>query len=109
MARAFLTSELAKSERMKQYFDDWGSRCYIFSHDLQLLVSQTKMCPRRSVETLDLDAEAFAELGGEYILSAVEIQRPDQTGLVQLALFESPWIIRLYQFAEPPKPDGALR
>lgn len=110
--RPLIAAELAKSERMKQYFDDWGSRCYIFSHDLQLLTSQTKMRARRSVETLDLDAAAFAELGGEYILSAVEIQRPEETGLVQLALFESPdspWIIRLYQFAEPSKPDGASR
>jgi hypothetical protein len=90
--------ELEKSETIKSYFDNWGSRCYLFSTEIGNSLLQTKKSAK-SISNLDLDLDAFAQLGGEYIFSAVQIINPEQSGLKLLKVFEHPqsaWKIWLY-------------
>ena len=71
--RKVIKGELEKSETLRRYFDEWGSRCYIFSSDLGLkfLFSKTDNV---SLSNLELNISELRNLGCDYIFSAVEIK-----------------------------------
>lgn len=71
--RKVIKGELEKSETLRKYFDEWGSRCYIFSSDLGLkfLFSKTDNV---SLSNLELNISELRNLGCDYIFSAVEIK-----------------------------------
>lgn len=96
--RRIIARELEKSETLGSYFDNWGSRCYLFSSEVKKNFLQTKKSAK-NISRLDLDLDAFRQLGGEYIFSAVQINNPEQSGLKLLKMFEHPqsaWKIWLY-------------
>ena len=96
--RQVIAKELDKSDDLKSYFDTWGSRCYLFSSEVGHGFVTTKE-KTRSISGLALDLNAFAKLGGQYILSAVQIDNPDKSGLELLKVFDDPqsaWRIWLY-------------
>jgi len=98
--RKIIESELAKNEKNRSYFDDWGGRCYVFVDELEYgnwLYSKNK---NGVVHQLDLNTNAFVELGGEYIFSAVEIKNHKENQLVLEKVFENDnsfWRIFLYR------------
>lgn len=70
--RKIIANELDKSEELKNYFDDWGSRCYIFSSELgnnYMFRKNSNM----SVKDLDIDTKQLQKMGCQYIFSAVPI------------------------------------
>ncbi len=67
--REVIEKELDKSEVLERYFDDWGSRCYLFS----AAGGNYDKYSEYKFENLELDYEQMKELGCEYILSAKEI------------------------------------
>ena len=77
--RRILAPELERSDYLREYFDDWGNRCYLFS----------SVCP--GYYTIEkggfffrdyrLDTEALKELGGDYLLSAAYIANAEEQGL----------------------------
>ena len=77
-----IAPELAKSEYLTGYFDDWGNRCYLFSAE----------CPGYyTIEKggfyfadYSLDVEALRQLGGNYLLSAAYIANAQNQGLMLL-------------------------
>ena len=71
--RKVIKGELEKSETLQKYFDEWGSRCYIFSSDLgrRFLFSKKD---NTSVSNLELNTTELRNLGCDYIFSAVEIK-----------------------------------
>jgi Protein of unknown function (DUF6044) len=97
--RAIIENELNKNATLKTYFDDWGSRCYIFVDELGMRFSYTKFS-NKSIRHLQLNTKALKDLGGGYIFSAVEIQNANENSLQMERSFESPespWKIYLYK------------
>lgn len=73
--------ELDKNDKHKAYFEDWGSRCYLVSHELPF---RNEFIPAGKTVDLDININAFRDLGGEYIFSAVEIENATNLGLILL-------------------------
>ncbi|WP_240376787.1 DUF6044 family protein [Bacillus piscicola] len=97
--REIIEGELAKNEKMENYYDTWGSRVYVFTDELgkEYLYTKDK---HASVEDLDFGTEAFKKMGGDYVLSAVEIKNAADNNLKLLQVFEndnSAWRIYLYE------------
>jgi hypothetical protein len=97
--RPLIAGELAKSPELAAYFDAWGNRCYLFSAELgrDFLVGKQ---PVRTVQHWAFDAAAFRRLGGRYVLSAVRLARPEESGLRPLGVFDDSaayWRLYLYE------------
>jgi len=97
--RNIIASEIAEDEAVRLYFDEWGSRCYLFN-------SQTgtyTMLPKNSGVTyagLTFDMEQMKQLGCEYLFSGGEILDAEDMGLVPLGYFateKSYWGIWVYR------------
>ena len=98
--RKIIASELEKNEKLRSYFDDWGGRCYIFVNELEHGNWHYTKDKKTVIRALDLNTNAFSELGGEYIFSAVEIKNYKENHLNFEKVFEnekSPWRIYLYK------------
>ncbi|TVT42877.1 hypothetical protein FNT36_01945 [Hymenobacter setariae] len=101
--RPLIAGELAKSPELATYFDAWGNRCYLFSAELgrDFLVGKR---PVRTVQHWAFDAAAFRRLGGRYVLSAVRLARPAESGLRPLGVFDDSgafWRLHLYEVLPP--------
>ncbi|SFE82915.1 DUF6044 family protein [Alteribacillus iranensis] len=97
--REIIEGELEKNESLKDYYNTWGSRVYVFADELgkEYLYTKDK---NETIENLDFNTEAFKEMGGEYVLSAVEIENAEENNLELLKVFESEssaWRIHLYE------------
>ncbi|HEY4245806.1 MAG TPA: DUF6044 family protein [Lacunisphaera sp.] len=97
--RKIIAGELAKNADLRDYFDGWGNRCYIFVDELgkNFLYGRTQ---NKKVTNLQLDARQLAALGGSYIFSSVEIVNHAADGLTFEAHFadeNSFWEIYLYR------------
>jgi hypothetical protein len=66
--RRIIARELEKNEVLREYFDGWGNRCYVFVAELGKRQDGTP------IDNLELDTLALKDLGGEYIFSANEIR-----------------------------------
>ena len=85
--REIIAGELEKDEKLKNYFDFWGSRCYAFY--AKMIVSKTSISKYSNLcRELDYNIVAFKALGGKYILSALTITNADRIGLKLLEVFE---------------------
>jgi hypothetical protein len=99
--RRIFAGEIAKSKDIQQYYDGWGNRCYVFSAELGTK-NQSYNCSKfdhRSISHFDFDSRAFADMGGSYLISGVEIKNAEETGLHLEKVFTDPtswWDIYLY-------------
>ncbi|MDO7853457.1 DUF6044 family protein [Hymenobacter sp. CA1UV-4] len=103
--RPLIAGELAKDAALRTYFDAWGNRCFFFAHELgrNFLVPAA---PVRTVQDWALNAAAFKQLGGRFILSAARLAHPARSGLRPVADFAHPdsyWHIYVYEVAETAK------
>jgi len=97
--RKIIERELEKDKTIRDYFDHWGGRCYIFTAELGKHYMFSKRS-ERVIKDLDLNTEQFKKMGGEYILSAVPILNAEENGLALEKVFEdddSWWRIYLYR------------
>ena len=96
--REVIQAELDKSERLKQYYDTWGSRCYVFSADKNVEDVTGK---EPEVHTrLDINVDKLRALGCQYVFSAVTIDNYEEIGLLYLNSYSSPksyWNIKVYK------------
>ncbi len=99
--RTIIEDELAASEKWRTYYDTWGSRAYVFSHELTagyaLQIDKTRSAP---ISDFRINTQALAEMGGCYILSAVLIENAKQNELNLISMFEdqsSAWVVYLYK------------
>ncbi|RJR40138.1 MAG: hypothetical protein C4576_20330 [Desulfobacteraceae bacterium] len=96
--RRIIAPELNKNVYLRRYFDNWGSRAYVLvGQDIGFM---NRKGSGIAIEKLDLDLEAFKSMGGEYILSAVEISPTRNPQYRLLRVFKndkSAWDIYLYQ------------
>jgi hypothetical protein len=97
--RQIVASELSLNEKWRKYFDNWGSRCYVFSAALDRLYYGKD--DGSSIGSIALSVSGIRNIwaGPVFVVSAVEITDPRASGLTLLGVFEddaSPWRIHLY-------------
>lgn len=81
--RKIMEEELAKDEVISTYFDDWGNRCYLLSHELGIEDSSFMFSKARNkaVNDLSMNTHQLKEMGGEYLLSSVKINHAESLDL----------------------------
>lgn len=97
--RKIISRELDKNKELRDYFDNWGSRCYAFSSELGVNFMYEKSSIKK-IEHLDFNVDAFHQLGGNYIISAVEINTIINNKYILKKIFENKdsfWKIYLYE------------
>lgn len=97
--REIIEKELNKDNELKNYFDEWGSRCYIFSSELGKNFLYTKNV-NKQIYNLEINTEQMSEMGVKFLLSAVKIMNYSENNLIYTESFEnsiSPWKIHLYK------------
>ena len=86
--RQVIASELERSEYIRQSFDDWGNRCYLFSSECPGYYTIEK--GGFYLKDFQIDTEALKILGGDdtysdgagiYLFSAVYIENAESRGL----------------------------
>lgn len=91
--RELIAGELDKNSLLKEYFDDWGSRCYAFSSELfehsgnSLLINKKEQI---KIKDFKFNYSKFKDMGGLYILSTVEILNIPSSVVLQ-KVFEGNW------------------
>lgn len=98
-----LKPELDKSEYLKEYFEGWGNRCYLFSSECPGYYTIEKN--GFYFQNYQLDTEAMEELGGRYLLSAAYIANAEELGLklmreMPFETTDSYYCIFVYETAE---------
>lgn len=88
--REIIEAELEKCPPMKGYFDNWGSRCYLFTEESQNYYYLAKDAEFR-YEKLELNTEKMKELGCKYLFSAAEIEEgnAEKLGIELFGAFET--------------------
>ncbi|WP_243296899.1 DUF6044 family protein [Bacillus litorisediminis] len=100
--RKIIAEELAKNKTIKEYFDEWGGRCYLFTDELGKHY-MFKKNSKAKLTNLQLDMTAFQGLGGSFIFSSIPILNAADNHLVLEQTFtskESAWKIYLYRVME---------
>jgi hypothetical protein len=96
--RKIIWKELNKSAELREMFDDWGNRCYIFSSE----IGGNSWAPAEAhvvLHNLELDTNQLRAMGGEYVISAARIENSEQMGLrLEKEFYSSTsfWHIYLY-------------
>jgi hypothetical protein len=100
--RRLIEKELLKDKSLAGYFDHYGSRCYAFSSELELLKDYTKY-DRKAINHLELNTSCFREYPNLFVFSGVEILNAEESKLLFLKKFEdpsSPWSVYVYKAIE---------
>jgi hypothetical protein len=101
--REIIRNELEKSEVFREFFDEWGSQCYVFSHELEKEGDYPYYFPKTSQKKLydlHINVKPLQEFGEVYVFSSLEIVNYKSNGLLFLKSFEnveSPLKIYLYK------------
>lgn len=80
--RRIISPELDKSAYLKEYFDGWGNRCYLFSAECPGYYTVEK--GGFYYQDYSIDTDALRDMGGEYIISAAYIANAQECGLTLL-------------------------
>ena len=96
--RKIIASELQKNEFLESYFDNWGSRCYLFVNDVgtNFIRKKNEVYPIN----ININSTALYNMGGRYIFSSYKITNFKENKLKFLNKFEdnnSAWDIYLYE------------
>lgn len=77
--RQIIAPELEKNDWLREYYDGWGNRCYLFSAEIPGYFNIEK--GTSWFNNLQLDTKVLKELGCDYILSAVYIVNAEEINL----------------------------
>jgi hypothetical protein len=102
--RKVIAPALEESDYLRDYYDNWGNRCYLFGTECPGYYTIEKN--GFYFQHLELDTEALRELGGNYLFSAAYIANSDELGLTLLReepfeTEESYYRIFLYEVEAP--------
>ncbi len=100
--RKIIEGELDKDPTLKNYFDNWGNRCYVFSSELgkEDAAYMNGKHSTKKINQLSLNTEALKNMGGEYIFSSMPITNHISLNLQFEREFDhkdSYWRIYLYK------------
>lgn len=104
--RRVMAHELERDPALARYFDDWGSRAYVFSAEIGRRFLPDGEAPG-TLRRLRLDPDALRALDVRFVLSAQRIGDPAASGLVFRRAFTHPdsaWTVHLY---ERPDSEGS--
>src|SRR5690606_17701933 len=97
--RKIIEPELEKNKTLRNYYDYWGGRVYIFVDELGKKYEYKKDSDK-VVENLNLNTDQLKKMGGEYIISSVPILNAVENNLQLEKEFDhedSVWKIYLYK------------
>ena len=80
--RQVIAPELDKNDYIRQYFDDWGNRCYLFTSEYPGQYTMKKQ--EYTFRNYHIDTAALYQMGGRYLFAAAPIQDAGKQGLVLL-------------------------
>lgn len=92
--RRIIAPELDRNEKLKAYFDHWGSKCYAFSAELHKSPSAPE------IQRIDFDLNAFRSMGGTHILSSKpigEFTGGEVAFVKKYTDLDSSWEVYLYE------------
>lgn len=97
--REIIEEDIALNYSIEAYYDNWGSRAYLFHSEWGTYYLFSKKA-NAQVENLNFDFDKMREMGCEYIFSAVEITDAQEYGLELEGCFESDsswWRVWVYK------------
>lgn len=97
--RKIIEKELMKNQSIKDYYDYFGNRVYIYSSELGKIYEVNKSISA-PISNFEINNEEFKSLGGKYLFSTVEIRNYEKIGFKFRGVFEdnqSPWKVYLYE------------
>lgn len=102
--REVIAPELEQNEWLKTYFDTWGNRCYLFSHEIPGYYNIQKNS--FWYNDLQINTNALAKLGCNYVLSAAYVVNAEEIGMELLSetpfqTDDSYYLIYLYKIQTP--------
>ncbi len=86
--RKVIEKELEKNEYNRQYFDEWGNRCYLFSSEYNRNPYLSKYM-HAHFDDLDLNIPALKKLNCRFLLAAGEIANAEEKGYRLIRIFDS--------------------
>lgn len=100
--RQVIAKELDKNPNIREKYDHWGNRCYLYSAELG--VENVQNCQSaydsKKISHLEIDTKCLKEMKGTYILSACEVLNYRDLGLRLLSTVGTShdfWKIYIYQ------------
>ena len=99
--RRIIKDELSKNEKLRYYYDNWGSRVYVFIAEIgtNYLRNKNEVYPI----TISLNTQVLKEMGGEYVFSSYFIVNAQKNNMELLKKFknkDSAWDIYLYKLKQ---------
>lgn len=100
--RKIISNELKKNTEIRNRFDYWGNRCYLYADELGVVNVQNCQSAKntKKLKNLDIDVAQIRRLGGKHILSACEIQNASRLGISltnKLGTEDNFWTIYIYK------------
>lgn len=71
--RKIIQLELEKSKLTREYFDNWGNRCYVMPSELNKKFSICKFDEQKTLQNILIDDNEFNKMNGKYVFSTVRI------------------------------------
>ena len=68
-----------RNEQIKSYFDNWGSRCYVFSSELGQKYLYDKNCGME-IQSLAVNTQQMLDMNCQYVFSAVPVLNYEELG-----------------------------
>lgn len=95
--QSIIQPELNQNKFIKNYFEQWGSRCYLFDNEAVIsgdgILKKQKCC----TESLDYNFEQLKKLRCGYILSAVEVKHPSEHLKLLSKVEDTNWRVWIYK------------
>lgn len=96
--RKIIAPALERVPESKEYFDNWGARCYTYSGNYSTNINADRVYDIDE-EDLYMDIDAFKNLGGRYIFARMKITNSDEVGIEEIGEYTdtySPYRLYLY-------------
>ncbi len=95
--QAIIQPELNQNKFIKNYFEHWGSRCYLFDNEAVIsgdgILKKQKCC----TEKLDYNFDKLKLLKCGYILSAIEVKHPSEHLKLLSKVEDTNWRVWIYK------------
>ena len=96
--RRIIAPALERMPATKNYYDDWGARCYLYSGTEDRVVQAIRRYPVDTFgHTLYVDADAIRALDGRYLFSRIPVENAQELGFTLKGVFENE-VYRIYVY-----------